>query len=137
MNIYENPHAAWMETAKKISDTYLCAHPSTEDVMSFFSEDAIFVEEGRYNIGKSLATMGFKFSCEYDINEIRLLNDPKFEEQSDHILWSFNSIQWRGLLPEVIKKSNCYEIECTFKLYFNDANLISGIETIKNIWIEV
>lgn len=146
IQLSQNPElaAACMEVAKKFSEADLREHPKTEEVMSCFAEQAEF--SGwclggmiPFNVGKKIAEIGFKYLCEESVKSFELTSEVKFEEKSDHILWSFDSIQLRqGIFPAWIKGPQWYKIHGVAKLYFSkleDGVRISKYESIKNEWI--
>ena len=130
----------WFRVAKSFSDTDLRAHPNTYDIMSYFSDDVIFVEPGRYDdIGKNVARLFFKVFCEWGVLEYRNLSLPTFSQEDDHIVWSFDSIQLRkeGILPTWLKSPRPYNIRYTAHLYFSGKGKdckISKYITIRSIW---
>lgn len=134
MSIPNNNYQDWLATAQKFSEADLQAHPITAEVMQYFSDDATFDTGGWFNYPKPIARIGFKILCENDCQELKLTEPPKFEDKGDHINWSFKSIQKRGLLHESIKTPTEYEIEGEYELYFDEANLISRMVTIRNNW---
>ena len=54
-------YSDWERVAKEFSNDDLQAHPNTDTVMSYFSDDATFSEPGRYSVGKTIASMAFRF----------------------------------------------------------------------------
>ncbi|GAG78270.1 unnamed protein product, partial [marine sediment metagenome] len=92
----------------------------------------------RYCIGKFIARIVFKMLCEWNTLDIQNVWDVRFEEESDHILWSFKSIQLRkGLLPVWISPAQWYRIDFAAKLYFvgsGSLTQISRLEIVQNDW---
>lgn len=128
----------WNRVAEEFSNADLQVHPSTTEVMSYFSDDATFSEPGRYNVGKTVAWYGFKILCEWSVLNFIEPLEPTFEQKNDHILWSFKSVQLRkGLLSTWIKEPQWYRIDYAAKLYFTgqgDDTQISRMETVQNDW---
>ena len=132
-----------MQIAKKFSELDLRAHPSTDRVMSCFSDNARFT--GRcfgaifpFNVGKRVAEFGFKYLCEDKVDFIELTSEVTFEEKSDHIVWSFKSVQLRrGVLASWLKAPQWYKINGVSNLYFEhtkDGVKISRYENLVNEW---
>ncbi len=125
--------SAHRQIVEQFSKDDLQPFPNTEKIMNYFAEDCIFVEEGRFNVGKCVASWGYMMLCEWSVLEFR--GDPivNIEEKGDHILWSFSSVQLRkGLLPTWIISPKWYYVDFCSKIYFNDNDKISRFEIIRN-----
>lgn len=128
----------WTRVAVAFSNADLRAHPNTDEVMSFFSDNATFYEARYYNVGKTIAWYGFKILCEWSTLAFKREPSVMLEEKKDHIVWKFTSTQLRsGRLPAWISPPAWYHITGEYKLYFEGSGAntkISRIVTITNEW---
>lgn len=110
----------WMRVAHDFSNADLRPHASTEAVMSYFSDDAVFSQPGRYeNIGKRTAWVAFKVLCETGVSEYYNTSEPEFEQEGDHVVWKFFSVQLRKKdFSEWIFGPQWYRIDNVSHLYF-------------------
>lgn len=145
INLEDNPElrSSCMEVARKFSDADLRAHPSADDVMAYFSENAVFTGKAfhgtiPFNVSKRVATIGFKYLIENSVLSLRFTSPVKFEIKSDHIVWSFETVQLRqGLLPSWVTSPTWYKIKGLSNLYFEhtgDGIKISKSENLVNEW---
>lgn len=140
--ITENPiNPDWIRVTQSFGKADLQTHPSTEEVMAHFSDDAVFTRSHWPTVGKKIASFVFKYFCEKGVLEYRKTEALSIEEKQDHVLWKFQSIQYRrGLLPTWIMAPKWYRVNYEAKLTFSgqgENTKICGFETLRNDFAKI